>query len=176
LASILVQQGTTDFPRLHLVIDVSNGILSLLLAVFLMAEQYDLKNNIRNYLVIGFGVAAFTEILHALVGIEWFGHLAWIQDYSNQLRPATWPPSTYALPIALFWLLRLEITSTDLSIKAFKGGMLAITILLYALSLNLPKYVDTGILGIQRPTQVLVLIILLVVISSTLSYFIPGPL
>lgn len=37
IIGVLLQQGENSFENLHLVIDTCNGVLSLLLAVFLMA-------------------------------------------------------------------------------------------------------------------------------------------
>jgi len=98
LVWVFFGQGDAKFESLHLLLDTSNGLLSLLLAFFFMAEQNSITSRVRTFLVIGFSAAAFTEILHALVGIEWTGSLSWIETSSKSLRPATWPPSTYALP------------------------------------------------------------------------------
>ncbi len=147
-------QGDSKFEHLHLVIDTIVFSLSILLAIFLLAEQYSIDSRERQYLVIGFGFAAFTELLHALVGIEWVGSMAWIQSYSSILRPATWPPSTYVLPIAIAGFFLLKQRKNPLSPYLFAAGMVAVTVSLIALGLFLPRYVDTGILGIQRPTQV----------------------
>jgi PAS domain S-box-containing protein len=157
--------GGQKFEHLHLLLDTSNGLLSLLLALFLLAEQYNIQHNVRNYLAIAFAFAAFTELLHAFVGIEWVGEFAWIASYAQLLRPVTWPPSTYVLPLALLcsiWLMRRD---SNLHSGIFAVGMGLITITLYALSFNIPAYIDTGILGIQRPSQIPLLIVLLVLIS-----------
>jgi len=60
---------------MHLLLDISNGILSLLLALFLLAEQSNIQPNVRKYLATGFGFAAATELLHAFAGIEWWAGL-----------------------------------------------------------------------------------------------------
>lgn len=160
----LWQTGDEQFEFLHLGLDTSNAILSLLLAVFLLSERYAILPNVRNYLVIGFGFAAATELLHALIGIEWSGPLAWVKDYSHTLRPATWPPSTYVLPLGMAWTVWLMRHKSTLSPKLFALGMSALTLSLFALSFNLPRYVDTGILGIQRPTQAPLLLLWAVII------------
>jgi len=154
LVSGLWTMGDEKFVNMHLLLDTGNGILSFMLAVFLLAEQTAIKANFRRYLVVGFGFAAGTEILHAFIGIEWVGSLHWITQEASFLRPATWPPSTYVLPIALLWALYLKRGSSQLSIYLYTLGMLVITLALLAVSLYLPKYVDTGVLGIQRPTQI----------------------
>ncbi len=157
----MFQTGAEKFEHLHLILDTANGILSLLLAMFLLAEQSRIASNVRKYLVIGFGVAAATEILHALVGIEWSGWMAWASESSNVIRPATWPPSAYVLPLALAWIYSLIRRRAALRPALFAAGVMLITLILYFLSFNLPKYMDIGILGIQRPTQIPLLFLLL---------------
>jgi len=163
---ILSGTGADKFVHLHLGLDMSNAILSMLLAVFLMGERHSLQANVRNYLVIGFGFAAGTEFLHALVGIEWSGWFAWIEVYSGLLRPATWPPSTYVLPLAMAWVCWLVKQKSDLSPLKFATGMALLTVLLTALSFVLPQYVEGSLFGIVRPTQVPLLILWLVVIAA----------
>jgi diguanylate cyclase (GGDEF)-like protein len=115
--------------------------------------------------VIGFGFAAGTELLHALVGIEWSGWFVWIENYSGILRPTTWPPSTYVLPLAMTWIYWLTRRNAVLSPNLFAVGMGVVTLALFALSFRLPNYADTGILGIQRPTQIPLLLLWLGVIA-----------
>lgn len=157
--------GAEKFEHLHLGLDTSNAILSFLLAVFLLGERHAIQSNVRNYLIIGFAFAAGTELLHALIGIEWSGWFSWIGQFSGTLRPASWPPSTYVLPIALAWTYGLMRRSPPLPAAYFALGMAVITGCLFALSFNLPRYMDTGILGIQRPTQVPLLLLWVGVIS-----------
>lgn len=157
-------QGEEKFVNLHLLLDTGNGILSLMLAMFLLTEQSAIMVNVRKYLVVGFALAAFTEILHALIGLEWTGSLHWIETSAGFLRPATWPPSTYVLPIALCWALYLKHKHERLAPRRFALGMVIVTVMLLLLSLYLPKYMDTGVLGMQRPTQVPLLLLWLVVI------------
>lgn len=150
----LQSTGEEKFEHLHLGLDTSNAILSMLLAVFLLGERHAIQPYVRNYLIIGFAFAAGTELLHALIGIEWSGWFAWIEDYSPMLRPSTWPPSTYVLPLSMAWAYWLMRRNASLSPALFAVGIAAMTLGLFVLSFNLPRYVDTGILGIQRPTQV----------------------
>jgi PAS domain S-box-containing protein len=166
IIGVLWNTGEDKFEHLHLALDTSNAILSMLLAVFLLGERHTLQPNIRNYLVIGFGFAAGTELLHALIGIEWGGWFAWVAQYSGILRPATWPPSTYVLPLAMAWTYWLIRRNAKLPPAMFTLGMLVISAGLFTLSLYLPRYVDTGILGIQRPTQVPLLLLWAGVIAA----------
>lgn len=160
LVFLLAQTGVEIFERLHLVLDVSNGLLSLLLAAFLLAEQHRMEACTRSLLAITFGFTAATELLHAAVGIEWTGWMAWVGQLAHTIRPATWPPSSYLLPIGLAYVWRQIIGRDALQPRRFIVCMLAIALLLFTLSFLLPKYYDTGLLGIQRPTQLPLLILL----------------
>jgi diguanylate cyclase (GGDEF)-like protein/PAS domain S-box-containing protein len=157
--------GEEKFEHLHLGLDTSNAILSMLLDVFLLGERHAIQPYVRNYLIIGFAFAAGTELLHALIGIEWSGWFAWIADYAPVLRPSTWPPSTYVLPLSMAWAYWLMRRNASLSPALFTVGIAIMTLGLFVLSFNLPRYVDTGILGIQRPTQVPLLFLWLGVIG-----------
>lgn len=151
--------GGEKFEQLHLVLDTGNAMLSLLLAVFLLGEQHAIQPSVRNYLAIGFGMAAATELLHVLTGIEWVGAFSWIAAYTHILRPATWPPSTYLLPLSLAWTFWLMRRNSALRPAVFAAGIVPLTVGLFVLSFMLPRYMDTGILGIQRPTQVPLLLL-----------------
>ena len=94
--------GEEKFNDLHLGLDTGNAILSLLLAVFLLGERHAMQPNLRSYLVIGF--SAGTELLHALIGIEWSGWFVWIGNYSGMLRPATQSREISAGGRATGWL------------------------------------------------------------------------
>lgn len=153
------------FDHLHLLLDTSNGILSMLLALFLIAEQSNIQSNVRKYLAIGFAYTAASELFHAFVGIEWEGWFSWISSNSSTLRPATWPPSTYILPLSLVWAIWLMRRNSAMRPAVFAVGMAVATALLYVLVLILPPYFDTGLLGIQRPTQIPALFLLLVLIA-----------
>ncbi len=166
LTWVLLGQGDAKFEHLHLLLDTCNGMLSLLLVMFFMAEQHNITRRVRIFLVFSFSAAAFTEILHALVGIEWMGSLAWIEATSKSLRPATWPPSTYALPFALAWALWLKQRRSELTSRWFVLGLVVAIALFYTVSSLLPKYVDTGLLGIQRPTQLPLLFLWLLVLRQ----------
>ena len=168
-AFIIFALSGTDgliMENLHLLFDTSSGILALLLALFLLAEQNNIPSNVRKYLAIGFCFAAATELLHALVGIEWVSAFRWIDTYADLLRPATLSPTTYVLPLALIWTIWLMRRNSTLRPAIFSAGMALITLALYILSLNLPIYFDAGLLGIQRTTQVPVLFILLFLIFA----------
>lgn len=157
---VLTQTGNEVFEHLHLALDVANGILSLLLAVFLLSEQYQMAPRIRTMLAIAFAFTAAAELLHALVGIEWSGWMAWASQLSHTIRPATWPPSAYLLPIGLAFIYWQTLDMGECTPKRFAAYMAFIALSLLVAFYLLPKYYDSGILGIQRPTQLPLLILL----------------
>ncbi len=173
---ILANESNVKLESLHLMLDTTNAVLSLLLAIFLFSEHFNINDHLRKYLAIGFSFTAFTEILHALAGIEWSGQLGWVQAYSQIIQPATWPPSTYLLPISMTWLLYLKKRKIVLNPALFMAVMLVVTVILFMSTGLLPRYLDTGILGIQRPTQIPLLALWAIVIFMCFSARVKHPI
>ncbi|TAN47523.1 MAG: PAS domain S-box protein [Methylococcaceae bacterium] len=159
IAWALLDSTEANHERLHLALDVSNTILSLLVALFLMSGVQITQRNERAFLALSFAFTAATELVHGLIGIEWSGRFDWIETYAHVLRPATWPPSVYLLPIALTGTLWLTHHPGARHKRRFALGLLSTALGLYCASLYLPRYVDTGLLGIQRPTQLPLLLL-----------------
>ena len=159
LAWLLAGTGSLIFEHLHIALDVGNATMSSLFSLFLWGSfKANGARYYRSYIAAGFGFVAFGEILHALVGVEWSGSFAWIADYGSTLRPATWPPSTYILPLAM--LLALPMARKRQPIHLYTLSVGVSLFLLYGLFLHLPSYVDTGVMGIHRPFQIPVLALL----------------
>jgi PAS domain S-box-containing protein len=159
LAWLLAGTGHLIFENLHIALDVGNATMSSLFSLFLWGSfKANGARYCRSYVAAGFGFVAFGEILHALVGVEWSGAFAWIAEYSSTLRPATWPPSTYILPLAMLLALPMARKRQPLHLYTLMVGVSLL--LLYGLFLHLPSYVDTGVIGIHRPYQVPVLALL----------------
>ncbi len=163
---MLTGSPVRQYENLHLALDVANGLLSILLALFLWEHLQYVHQQSRQYLALVFAFAAAAELLHALVGIEWFGPLAWMTTDVAWLRPATWSPAAYILPIGMVWSLWLSTRQSRLGNATFSAGMAAVLIGLYALALYLPPYHDLGLMGIQRPIQLPLLLILAGVIYA----------
>lgn len=166
---IFAMSGASNvvFEDMHLMLDTSNGLLSFMLAIFILSEQSSLDATVRKYLAICFGFTAVAEILHALVGVEWIGGFAWIGIYSHFLRPATWLPSTYLLPLSMLWILWLmRQRHPILRPGGFALFAFFIWVVLFVPALTIPPYIDSGFLGIQRPTQLPLVLLLLVVIVT----------
>lgn len=156
LAGVMASAGGTVFEALHIALDASNAMLSGLFALFLWSSS-DAKRQpaYRAPLALAFAYVSVSEIAHALISAEWSGRLAWITQANQVLRPATWPPSTYFLPLAL--LLVLPAVKRKLPPAVFALGLGLILAALYGMFFNLPSYLDTGVAGISRPFQIPVL-------------------
>ena len=153
--------GDTLFEHLHLELDAGNGMLSGIFAIFIWTTAHLKKEwRLRPYLAIAFAFAAGAEILHALIGVEWTGSFSWIGAASNTLRPATWPPSTYLFPVALGWILWTGKKEEPVSTPAFAAQLAVFAVLLYVVFINIPSYKAIGFLGIHRPFQIPVLVLL----------------
>jgi len=158
--AILILAGTGDdkFEHLHLGLDISNGILSLLLAVFLLGERHSIEPNARNYLVIGFGFSAAAEWLHTLGGFAWSGWFAGVNTYSAMWLAASWIPASLVLPLALAWVYKLMRCKCSLSPGRFAAGMVALTLGSVLLALALPRLIDGGLPVVIRVVQVFLLL------------------
>ena len=52
-------------------------------------------------LALSFAVACAFELLHLLLGLEWFGTMAPLAVYGTSLRPITWGPPSHVLPLGI---------------------------------------------------------------------------
>ncbi|MBI3706620.1 MAG: response regulator [Proteobacteria bacterium] len=155
IGAMLLAIGHKDYPDLHTVLDTGIFLLSGALAALLWDIGGRLGRPFPKWLAIGFAVAWVLEFLHVMVTVEWSGPLAVIAEQEKFLRPATWPPSTHVLPIAIalsVWRLRRG-----------GGGELGCAVALVAVAVALliafqwlPAYTDAGPLGITRPALILV--------------------
>ena len=150
---ILAGVGEEQFEDMHLALDIGNGILSLLLAVFLLGERHSIEPRARNHLVIGFGFSAAAGWLHILNSFEWSGWFSGVNPYSATLLAASWIPASYVLPLALAWVYWLMRGKCRLSPARFAAGMTALTLGLMLLSLALPHVVEGGLPAVARVVQ-----------------------
>jgi PAS domain S-box-containing protein len=155
ISATLIAVGRRDYPNLHLILDTGSCLLSGVLALLLRDLGGRAKSPFAIWLAISFGIVSLAELVHVMVTIEWSGPFAPIAQSQAVLRPATWPIAGVIGPLGVgcsIWLL-------------FRGRRRApelapVLILLsagaFALFLSLPRYTAPGILGITRPTLILI--------------------
>lgn len=140
--------------NLQLGLEASNVILSLLIALFLWDNIHATQQRGHHYLSICFWLAAFTGLLDAVTDIGWSGRLAWVETFTPVFRLSSWPLPASVLSIGLIWSLWLIRRQSTLSLRIFILGMSAVALAMFLVVLHYPTYVDTGILGMQQPVQI----------------------
>src|SRR5436190_11377507 len=111
LAAALLATGRKDFPNLHTVLDTGMFLLSGVLASLLWDMGRQTDHPFPRWTAISFAVTSFLEFVHVMVTVERSGPLAFIGQMADvlELRPSSWPPAAYVLPIGVgssVWLAR----------------------------------------------------------------------
>jgi len=149
----LLAVGRADYPDLHTILDTGLALLSGILALLLWDMGVHAERSFPKWLAVAFAATFALNLVHVLVTVEWSGPLAAITQAKGVLRPATWPPSTHLLPLAIaaaLWLLRRGSTGVV-------GYAVAIVVLaagLFAVFQLAPTYLPPGPLGITRPALI----------------------
>jgi signal transduction histidine kinase/ActR/RegA family two-component response regulator len=148
---VLLSIGRADYPNLHTVLDTSIFVLSGVLALLFWDMGTRLGRSLSKWIAVSFALTAVLEFVHALVVVEWFGPLAPIAALAGVLRPGTWPPSAYLLPIGIGCAAWLETRGE----RRILGFMLALIVLAASLTVAfhwLPRYSPPTLFGITRPS------------------------
>ncbi|HWS67071.1 MAG TPA: PAS domain S-box protein [Steroidobacteraceae bacterium] len=155
LSAALFAVGHRDYPNLHLILDTGMCLLSGLLALLLRDLGARAKSPFPIWVAISFGIAFLAELVHVLVTIDWSGPFALIAQSQAVLRPATWPIAGFILPLGVgysIWLLSRGRQRAPWLAPALILGSAG----LFAVFISLPRYTPPGVLGITRPTLILV--------------------
>ena len=156
IATPLLVAHATDYPDLHTGLDMGIFLMSGVLALLFWEQSVHQGRRLPRMIALSFAFTSAMEWLHAFVGVDWSGPLAPIREAAQTLRPATWPPSSYLLPLALGGAVGWGRRERALSCWGFAGVLAALDLGLIALFGWLPRYAPPGWLGITRPTLALV--------------------
>ncbi|WP_296600871.1 ATP-binding protein [Phenylobacterium sp.] len=152
-AVVLLTVRPNQYADLHGMLDTGVAVLAGILSLLLWDMSRHTASPFLAWLSVAFGLTFALEFCHALVGVDWNGGLSWMVAARDRLRPATWSPSAYILPLATLGALwRLERGEGRLW-----SFMLAAAVVGGALFLfyqQWPPYSAPGLLGITRPTLV----------------------
>jgi len=162
VGGVLLAVGPRDYPALHVILDTGISLLAGVLAALLWVMGRHVGRPFLIWLAIGFAITSLLELLHVLAIVDWSGSSATVSDSSNTLRPVTWAPAAYILPIAVggsIWLLRRQKANT----LAFALVMAAAAGALPVIFQMLPSYTAPTFLGITRPVLVLAPVLWLVI-------------
>jgi PAS domain S-box-containing protein len=144
-----------DLPELHTILDTAMFVLSAILALLLWDMGERLERPFKKHLAITFAAVAVLELLHAVASVEWSGPLAWVSATGRDVRPLTWPPPAFVLPIGIgmsLWCLRQDIRT----LRWFALLMCGVAIGLFVLFRDVPPYSAPTFLGITRPSLIAV--------------------
>jgi PAS domain S-box-containing protein len=154
-----------DYPELHNLLDACVFLLSAVLARALWHLASRTDEPLLRWLAASFAVTSSIEFIHILTTVEWSGPLGAIAEAQDWLRPATWPPAAYALPIGIASGIALAPRRwTALQIVAIVG---ASGVALVAVLSVLPRYTAPTLFGISRPTLTLAPLLWLLVLMQT---------
>src|SRR5882757_3582846 len=166
IGGVLLAVGDKDYPDLHTILDTGKCLLSGALALLLWDIGGRTSRPFPKWIALTFAVTALLELVHVLVVVNWSGPLAPIAQAAEFLRPGTWPPSAYVLPIGVLgaiWLMRRGANRTA-------WYLLALAILCTALFVvfsRLPGYAPPEWFGITRPALIFVPLLWAIVGSAS---------
>jgi hypothetical protein len=153
ISAILIGLGRQEYPELHTMLDTGMFFLSAMLAALLWDIGRRLERGFPTWLAASFAVTALFEFLHVTATIEWWDDLLPVLSLLDWLRPTTWSPSGYILPIGIglaMWRLHRGERPTPL----FLPGLLLLGVILFAAFQFVPADLAFAPLGISRPAQV----------------------
>ncbi|MFM9434432.1 signal transduction histidine kinase/ActR/RegA family two-component response regulator [Janthinobacterium sp. CG_23.3] len=154
IALLLFMLGYRVYPFLHTILNTGVFLAAGVLALLLWDMGAGAGRPLLRPIAISLAVSSLFQFVHAIVEVEWFGVLEPIAHAEHWLRPATWPPAAYILPIGILcalWLRRGVLPPARLGLLLLVGGAA-----LMPPFFLLPKYTEPIGLGVTRPTLLFV--------------------
>jgi PAS domain S-box-containing protein len=163
-AGALLIARHADYPKLHDLLDACAFLLSAVLARALWNLASRTDEPLLRWLAASFAVTSLIEFIHILTTVEWSGGLAMIAQAHDALRPATWPPAAYALPIGV-------ASGIALAPRRWTAAQIMMIVILLGAVLVLvfsafPRYTQPTLFGISRPALVLAPLLWLLVLTQ----------
>ncbi|HAT32406.1 MAG TPA: diguanylate cyclase [Janthinobacterium sp.] len=152
IAVLLFPIGYRIYPFFHSILNTGLFLVSGVLALLLWDMATLAGRVLLKPIAISFAASCLFQFFHAVVEIEWFGVMGAITRAQPWLRPATWPPAAYILPIGIICSLRLK--------GAWRSApRLGLALLLLGAAMLpafswLPRYTVPVWLDVTRPTLV----------------------
>ncbi|WP_395017188.1 ATP-binding protein [Dongia sp.] len=153
ISAILFGLGRHEYPELHTMLDTGMFFLSVVLSALLLDIGRRLERGFPTWLAASFAVTALFEFLHVTATIEWWDDLLPVLSLPDWLRPTTWSPSGYILPIGI-GLAIWRLQRGERPMPFFLPGLLLIGVCLFAVFQLFPANLAWSPLGMTRPAQV----------------------
>jgi PAS domain S-box-containing protein len=140
-----------DLPELHTILDAAMFVVSGMLALLFWEMGRRLDRAFYEYLSISFAAVAVLEVLHAMVSVEWTGPLSIVARWSDDLRPLTWTPPAYLLPLGIGASLELMRRGVR-NVASFAIAATGAALLFFVVFQNVAPYSPPALLGMTRPS------------------------
>jgi PAS domain S-box-containing protein len=154
-SAALLAIGRKDYPDLHTILDTGECLLSGVLAWQFWDASQRIGRPFLAWIAISLAITSSLELVHVLITVEWSGPLAPIAQAESVLRPATWPPAAYVLPVGIggsLWLMHRGRQRAS----AVALALLVLGAVLVAVFSWLPRYTLPAVLGTTRPALLFV--------------------
>jgi len=149
IAAVLLLLGRNEYPELHTMLDTAMFFLSVVLAALLWDIGRRLDRGFPVWLAASFAVTAFFEFLHVTATIEWWDDLLPVLALPTWLRPTTWSPSAYILPVGIALAIR-RLNLGERPMPYFTPGLVLRGAASFAVFQLTPASMQIA-LGINRP-------------------------
>jgi signal transduction histidine kinase/ActR/RegA family two-component response regulator len=152
LAGLLLFIGRNDYPELHTTLDTGMFLMSVVLSALLWEIGRRMGRPFPIWLAASFGITAAFESLHVTATIDWWDDLLPMLVLPTWLRPTTWSPSAYILPLGIgvaIW----RLNRGEHPIPFFTPVLALLGVVLFVLFQYVPP-VDPAETGITRPTLI----------------------
>ena len=104
----VIASGARDFPTLHTILDTGALVLSGVLALMMWDLGWRTGQRLARLKAVCFAVVAVLELLHVLTALQFTAEDPGVRRFAMLLRPGTWPPAAYLLPLGLWAALLLR--------------------------------------------------------------------
>jgi signal transduction histidine kinase/CheY-like chemotaxis protein len=151
-----------ESPYMHTFFDAGIVVVSAVVALLLWDMGSRSDDEITRLIAVAIGINAVFELIHVLPALEVSRNAVDAARLAGLLRPVTWPPAAFILPIGLCaaYLLRKRGAYTQ---PALAVGLLIIGVVLLWIFDPIPPYTAPTWLGITRPSLALVPFLSLIV-------------
>ena len=144
-----------DFPVLHTILNTGIALVTVMMALLFWDLGWRTREILVRYMAIVYGVVGVLEVLHVLAALDPSTASQTFNEMHQRLRSGTWGPPAYLLPLGISMFL-WAVPGRRMSKRMFALIMLAAAAVLMVVFQTIPRYFDTGFLGILRPTLALV--------------------
>ena len=144
-----------ESPYMHTFFDAGIVVVSAVVALLLWDMGWRADDGLTRLIAVAIGINALFELVHVLPALEVSRNAVDAARLAGLLRPVTWPPAAFVLPIGLCAAYALRKRGTYAQTALALGLMILGTALLWIFD-PIPPYTAPTWFGITRPSLVLV--------------------